>query len=74
MVDVGRAQHPKTPVVVAVLRMVVVAVARARIVLIVVPGTAAQHAGRGLGPPHRFPGSERIQGRVRPVEPGHHVR
>ena len=41
--DVGRTHHPKTDVVVAIAGGVVVAVRRARVVLVVVPGTAAQH-------------------------------
>jgi hypothetical protein len=68
MVDVGLAQHPEAVVVVAVVRMVVVAVVRARVVLIVVPGAAAHHAGLGLGPPHRLPGTKRLQGCERRVE------
>jgi hypothetical protein len=42
--DVGRTHHPKPDVVVTVVRMIVVAVLGARIVLIVDPRTAAQHA------------------------------
>ncbi|SET52475.1 hypothetical protein SAMN05216326_13310 [Nitrosomonas marina] len=42
-VDVGQTQHPKTDIVVTVVRMVVVAVRRAHVVRIIVPGTAAQH-------------------------------
>jgi hypothetical protein len=60
MVDVGRTQHPKAVVVVAVVGMIVVTVVRARVVLIVVPGPAAQHARLGLGTPHRFPGDRRL--------------
>lgn len=52
-VDVGRTHHPKTDVVVTVVRMVVVAVAGARVVLIVDPGAAAQHPRLGAGLPCR---------------------
>ena len=41
--DVGRTTQPKTNVVVTVVRIVVVAVRGVRVVLIVVPGAAAQH-------------------------------
>ncbi len=40
----GRAHHTKADVDVAVVRVVVVAVDRARVVLVVVPGAAAHHA------------------------------
>ncbi len=40
----GRTNHTETDVVVPVVRVVPVAVGRARVVLIVVPGPAAQHA------------------------------
>ncbi len=39
--------HPKTPMEVPVVRIVPVAVSRARVVLIVVPRTAAQHVNPG---------------------------
>jgi hypothetical protein len=60
MVDVGRTHHPEPVVVVAVVRVPVVAVGRARVVLIVVPGATAHHARLGLGPPHRLPGAEEV--------------
>jgi len=50
-VDVRRHHHPKTDVVVAVVRMVVVAVVRARVVLIVVPSPTAQHPRLDSGAP-----------------------
>ena len=56
--DVGRTHHTKTDVVVAAVRMVVVAISGARIVLTVVPGAAAQNARLGHGSPCRFPGVE----------------
>ena len=42
--DVGDTHNTQANVVVAIVRIVVVAVRRARVVLIVVPGPAAQHA------------------------------
>jgi hypothetical protein len=45
------AHQPKTDVVVTVVRVVVVAIRRARVVGIVVPRTATHHAS---GPPDRF--------------------
>ena len=57
---VGRTHYTKTDVVVAVVRMVVVAIVGARIVLIVVPGAAAQNARLGHGSPCRFPGGNRL--------------
>jgi len=50
-VDVGRTHGPEAAIVVAVVRMVVVAVRRTRIVWIVVPTAAAQHPGLDLGAP-----------------------
>ncbi len=43
-VDVGHTQHTKTDIVVTVVRVVVVAVVRARVTPIVVPGAAAHNA------------------------------
>jgi hypothetical protein len=54
-VDVGPTHHTKTDVVVAVVRMVVVAIVGARIALIVVPGAAAQNARLVTGRPAGFP-------------------
>ena len=52
-VDVRRHHHPETDVVVPVVRIVVVAVVRARVVLIVVPGAPAHHPRLVSGaPPH----------------------
>jgi hypothetical protein len=54
----GPAHQPETDIVVTVVRMVVVAIGCARVVLIVVPRTAAHHAPRrlpgrpGCGRPH----------------------
>ena len=56
----GRTHYPKPDVVVPVVRVVVVAVVSARVVLIVVPRTTAQHARLGHGPPDRFPGELRL--------------
>ena len=50
--DVGRATQPKPDVVVTVVRVVVVAVGRVRVVLIVVPGTAAKHTAHRHREPH----------------------
>ena len=52
--DVGHATHTKTDVVVTVVRMVVVAVGRARVVLIVDPGPAAPRTPEGLREPRRI--------------------
>jgi len=51
-IDVGLTTQPKTQIVVAVVRIVVVANCRARVVLIVVPGAAAPHpSARSQGTP-----------------------
>jgi len=50
---VGRTHHPKTDIVVAIIGIVPVAVRGARIVWIIVPGTAAQHPRFVAGTPHR---------------------
>jgi hypothetical protein len=50
--------HPKPDIVVTVVRMVVVAESRTRVVLIVVPRAPAQHPRLIHGPPHRFPGED----------------
>jgi len=49
--DVGRAHQPKTNVVVTIVRMVVIAKRRARVVMIVVPRPAAQHTRLDPGTP-----------------------
>jgi hypothetical protein len=48
---VRRNHHSKTDVVVTVVRLVVVAILGARVVLIVVPRAAAQHASTHPGSP-----------------------
>ena len=50
---VGRTQHPKTDIVVAVVGIVPVAVRGARILWIVVPGAAAQHPRVVAGTSHQ---------------------
>jgi len=54
--DVRRNHHTKADVVVTVVRMVVVAVVRAREALIVVPGAPAQNTRPSPGATDRFPG------------------
>ena len=54
--DVRRTHHPEADIVVAVVRIVVVAVVRARGLLIVVPRTAAHGARLVSGCPTGFPG------------------
>ncbi len=49
--DVGRTQNPKPDIVVAVVRIVVVAGGRARVVCIIVPGATAHHPGHVSGNP-----------------------
>ena len=49
----GRATHTKTDVVVTVVRVDVVAVGRARVVLVVVPGAAAHNPPVGPREPRR---------------------
>jgi hypothetical protein len=54
--DVRQTHHTKPDVVIPVVRVVLVAVGRARVVLIVVPGPAAQHTGiRSTGGPTGVP-------------------
>ena len=54
-VDVGRAHHTKTDVVVPVVRVIVMAIVRAGILWIVVPRAPAQHARLENGTPRRLP-------------------
>ena len=55
-VDVGRAHHPKTDIVVPVVRVIVIAIVRAGILWIVVPRAPAQHARLENGTPRQLPG------------------
>jgi hypothetical protein len=54
-VDVRPPHHPETDVVVPIVRMIVVAVLRARVVLIVVPRAPAQHPRLDPGAPGWLP-------------------
>ena len=61
-VDVGTTHYPKTDVVVPVVRVIVVAVAGARVVFLIVPRAATQRPRPGFRTPHRSPGYPRIPG------------
>jgi hypothetical protein len=60
LLDVRRTQQPEADVVVAVVRRVVVAGGRARVVWIVVPRPAAHHPGHVPGSPTELHSAQQV--------------